>query len=184
MRISSSYTIVLRGNEAKKRLEWAFVCQRGIQVNYFFILGLNTLIEQELHIENKMAGGVKYSAACRVPMGKYPSDASGWVKVTLPRQRSLMEIQGALSKALSSWLWQGVLSSKEKSESTVFLTLQERRVTHYLREGFSQTHTSFIMGLSVKTINAHKQSLMRKLGLKNNREFQYWLLGGSEGFWG
>ncbi|MBH2604627.1 hypothetical protein FG173_04590 [Serratia marcescens] len=53
-----------------------------------------------------------------------------------------------------------------------------------MREGFSQTQTGIIMGLSVKTINAHKQSLMRKMGFKNNREFQYWLLAGSGGLWG
>ncbi|EMF5053714.1 helix-turn-helix transcriptional regulator [Serratia marcescens] len=78
-----------------------------------------------------------------------------------------------MSKALSLWLRQGTPLGEKIIKTPVFLTCQEIRVAQYLREGFSQTQTGIIMGLSVKTINAHKQSLMRKMGFKNNREFQY-----------
>ncbi|HEI9795676.1 helix-turn-helix transcriptional regulator [Serratia ureilytica] len=184
MKISASYAIVLSGNVPQERIEWGLIHQNGAQVDPFFILGVQALIEGVVHSENRMRGELRYNTVCRISIEKIQNNNPGWVRVTLRRQSSLIEIQETLSKALSLWLRQGTPLGEEKIITPVFFTFQEIRVAKYLREGFSQTQTGIIMGLSVKTINAHKQSLMRKIGFKNNREFQYWLLAGSGGLWG
>ncbi|MGP2796725.1 helix-turn-helix transcriptional regulator [Serratia marcescens] len=184
MKISASYAIVLSGNVPQERIEWGLIHQNGAQVDPFFILGVQALIEGVVHSENRIREELRYNTVCRISIEKIQNNSPGWVRVTLRRQSSLIEIQETLSKALSLWLRQGTPLGEEKIITPVFLTFQEIRVAQYLREGFSQTQTGIIMGLSVKTINAHKQSLMRKIGFKNNREFQYWLLAESGGLWG
>ncbi|WP_177342833.1 helix-turn-helix transcriptional regulator [Serratia surfactantfaciens] len=64
----------------------------------------------------------------------------------------------------------------EPHTSPVAFTWREQRVLQLLRKGRSQTEAGIILGLSVKTVNAYKQRALRKLGLKNNRQLQYWLL--------
>lgn len=56
------------------------------------------------------------------------------------------------------------------------LTPRERQVMDYLCTGISQSQVAEHMHLSVKTINAHKQSLMRKMDLKKKQDFIYWLI--------
>ncbi|QDI20294.1 hypothetical protein FBF86_20920 [Serratia marcescens] len=56
------------------------------------------------------------------------------------------------------------------------LTRREREVLAYLRNGTSQTEVAEQMHLSVKTVNAHKQSVMKKLDLKKKHDFIYWLM--------
>ncbi len=46
----------------------------------------------------------------------------------------------------------------------------------YLCTGISQSQVAEHMHLSVKTINAHKQSLMRKMDLRKKQDFIYWLI--------
>ncbi|VEA61607.1 Nitrogen regulation protein C [Serratia plymuthica] len=56
------------------------------------------------------------------------------------------------------------------------LTQRELEVLHYLREGVSQAETAEHMQLSVKTVNTHKQSAMRKMDLKRKHDFIHWLM--------
>jgi len=56
------------------------------------------------------------------------------------------------------------------------LTRRELEVLHYLREGISQTETAEHMQLSVKTVNTHKQSVMRKMDLNRKHDFIHWLM--------
>lgn len=56
------------------------------------------------------------------------------------------------------------------------LTPRERQVMNYLCTGINQSQVAERMHLSVKTINAHKQSLMRKMNLKKKQDFIYWLI--------
>lgn len=58
------------------------------------------------------------------------------------------------------------------------LTLREREVLRYLERGVSQMGAAKYMRLSVKTVNAHKQSVMKKLHLTRNSELFHWLLNG------
>ncbi|MGQ6051024.1 response regulator transcription factor [Serratia sp. IR-2025] len=56
------------------------------------------------------------------------------------------------------------------------LTRREKEVISYLCQSKSQTDAADKMRISVKTVNAHKQSVMRKLDLKKRQDFIYWLI--------
>lgn len=55
-------------------------------------------------------------------------------------------------------------------------TAREQEVLDYLRGGISQVEAAEQMQLSVKTVHAHKQSVMRKMDLMRKHEFIHWLL--------
>lgn len=61
---------------------------------------------------------------------------------------------------------------------TQLLTLREREVLSYLRQGKSHEETANVMSLHVKTVSSHKRSAMRKLNFKRNHELFHWLLQG------
>jgi len=56
------------------------------------------------------------------------------------------------------------------------LTTREREVVKLLAEGRTVRSTAGILGLSVKTVDAHKFNLMRKLGLHNKAELVMWAI--------
>ncbi len=56
------------------------------------------------------------------------------------------------------------------------LTAREREVVKLLAEGRTVRSTAGILGLSVKTVDAHKFNLMRKLGLHNKAELVMWAI--------
>ncbi|MGP2758155.1 response regulator transcription factor [Serratia marcescens] len=56
------------------------------------------------------------------------------------------------------------------------LTRREREVLSYLCTGASQSETAKYMHLSVKTVHAHKQAMMKKMDLRRKQDFIYWVL--------
>jgi DNA-binding NarL/FixJ family response regulator len=64
-------------------------------------------------------------------------------------------------KVLDGYLKNNVISSKSP------LTPAERRVTQLLAEGKSNKEVANIQGISVKTAETHRASIMRKLGLRS-----------------
>jgi two-component system, NarL family, response regulator NreC len=56
------------------------------------------------------------------------------------------------------------------------LTTRERQVLKLLAEGRTVRSAAAILGLSVKTVDAHKFNLMRKLGLHNKAELVMWAI--------
>jgi DNA-binding NarL/FixJ family response regulator len=56
------------------------------------------------------------------------------------------------------------------------LTAREREVVKLLAEGRTVRSAAGILGLSVKTVDAHKFNLMRKLGLHNKAELVMWAI--------
>jgi two-component system response regulator NreC len=54
------------------------------------------------------------------------------------------------------------------------LTAREREVLKLLAEGRTVRSAAAVLGLSVKTVDAHKFNLMRKLGLHNKAELVLW----------
>ncbi|MCC4106637.1 helix-turn-helix transcriptional regulator [Serratia ureilytica] len=63
-----------------------------------------------------------------------------------------------------------------RAKYALSLTLRERQVVNYLRNGFAQSQAAKIMGLSVKTVHSHKRSVMSKLRINRNHDFIYWML--------
>jgi DNA-binding NarL/FixJ family response regulator len=56
------------------------------------------------------------------------------------------------------------------------LTAREREVLKLLAEGRTVRSAAVILGLSVKTVDAHKFNLMRKLGIHNKAELVMWAI--------
>ncbi len=56
------------------------------------------------------------------------------------------------------------------------LTVRERQVLKLLAEGRTVRTAASILGLSVKTVDAHKFNLMRKLGIHNKAELVMWAI--------
>ena len=55
------------------------------------------------------------------------------------------------------------------------LTSREREVLKLLVEGKTVRSAAGVLGLSVKTVDAHKFNLMRKLGIHNKEELVMWI---------
>ena len=56
------------------------------------------------------------------------------------------------------------------------LTAREREVLKLLAEGRTVRSVAGVLGLSVKTVDAHKFNLMRKLGIHNKAELVMWAI--------
>jgi DNA-binding NarL/FixJ family response regulator len=56
------------------------------------------------------------------------------------------------------------------------LTAREREVLKLLAEGRTVRSTAVVLGLSAKTVDAHKFNLMRKLGIHNKAELVMWAI--------
>jgi two-component system response regulator NreC len=65
---------------------------------------------------------------------------------------------------------EGVLARKRG------LTAREREVLKLLAEGSTVRSAAGVLGLSVKTVDAHKFNLMRKLGIHNKAELVMWAI--------
>ena len=57
-----------------------------------------------------------------------------------------------------------------------FLTAREREVLKLLAEGRTVRSAAGVLGLSIKTVDAHKFNLMRKLGIHNKAELVMWAI--------
>ena len=69
----------------------------------------------------------------------------------------------------------------QRPTTTIFprersLTTREREVLKLLAEGKTVRAAATILGLSVKTVDAHKFNLMRKLGIHNKAELVMWAI--------
>lgn len=64
----------------------------------------------------------------------------------------------------------------ESPAQTRALTMREREVLKLLAEGRTVRSTATVLGLSAKTVDAHKFNLMRKLGIHNKAELVMWAI--------
>jgi two-component system, NarL family, response regulator NreC len=79
-------------------------------------------------------------------------------------------VVGEIPQARSPWLAEEVLPR------TRSLTSREREVLKLLAEGRTVRLAAESLGLSVKTVDAHKFNLMRKLGIHNKAELVMWAI--------
>ncbi|MBZ5687760.1 MAG: response regulator transcription factor [Acidobacteriia bacterium] len=68
------------------------------------------------------------------------------------------------------------LPIEELASGKRMLTAREREVLKLLAEGRTVRSVAGILGLSVKTVDAHKFNLMRKLGIHNKAELVMWAI--------
>ena len=71
---------------------------------------------------------------------------------------------------------QSELPAEELPPRARSLTAREREVLKLLAEGRTVRSAAAILGLSVKTVDAHKFNLMRKLGIHNKAELVMWAI--------
>jgi DNA-binding NarL/FixJ family response regulator len=67
-------------------------------------------------------------------------------------------------------------SSNQENAKVVPLTPREREVIKFLADGHGNKGTAAILGISVKTVEAHKERIMLKLGLHTNTELLHYAI--------
>ena len=70
----------------------------------------------------------------------------------------------------------GEWPAEEQLPRKRILTAREREVLKLLAEGRTVRSAAGVLGLSVKTVDAHKFNLMRKLGIHNKAELVMWAI--------
>src|SRR3954452_11975383 len=68
------------------------------------------------------------------------------------------------------------ISVREFIPRNRMLTAREREVLKLLAEGRTVRSVAGLLGLSIKTVDAHKFNLMRKLGIHNKAELVMWAI--------
>jgi two-component system, NarL family, response regulator NreC len=79
-------------------------------------------------------------------------------------------VQDLPKRKSEEWLEESQRSQKRS------LTSREREVLKLLVEGRTVRSTAAVLGLSIKTVDAHKFNLMRKLGIHNKAELVLWAI--------
>lgn len=74
-----------------------------------------------------------------------------------------------LGHAVTNTVVDGYLSTRrpERQEGRLALTTREREVLQLIAEGYSTAASAEAMALSVKTIETHRQKIMRKLNIRS-----------------
>lgn len=76
-----------------------------------------------------------------------------------------------LEEALGKQLMSGILKNRKKSDKTIaLLTQKEKEILSYIVEGLSSSRIAAQLGISVRTVETHRYSLMQKLDVKNAPE--------------
>lgn len=113
------------------------------------------------------------------------SDSTKLVFLSVQQQTSaeqLVEmVRRAYSTSRTSYLEAQPQRDPQHLTTTLFpqeraLTTREREVLKLLAEGKTVRAAATILGLSVKTVDAHKFNLMRKLGIHNKAELVMWAI--------
>ena len=96
------------------------------------------------------------------------------------RRTSVYELVSMMRSAPSYQNGSGTSEVSEFREEVAapkrVLTAREREVLKLLAEGRTVRSVASILGLSVKTVDAHKFNLMRKLGIHNKAELVMWAI--------
>jgi two-component system response regulator NreC len=81
-----------------------------------------------------------------------------------------MVVRDRTERSLGEWGSDGLAPRKR------VLTAREREVLKLLAEGRTVRSAAGVLGLSAKTVDAHKFNLMRKLGIHNKAELVMWAI--------
>ena len=96
------------------------------------------------------------------------------------RHQTLQAIEHLLDKVLLSFQEVQPRRIGRQCHCTSSLTHREIEVLQYLVTGMRTCDITWLLGISGKTIIAHKRNAMRKLHIRNSQELHRWMeLGGS-----
>ena len=85
-------------------------------------------------------------------------------------------VRAAAGRDLQPILRSSEVSVREFIPRNRILTAREREVLKLLAEGRTVRSVAGVLGLSIKTVDAHKFNLMRKLGIHNKAELVMWAI--------
>ncbi|HLV88680.1 MAG TPA: response regulator transcription factor [Candidatus Sulfotelmatobacter sp.] len=109
--------------------------------------------------------------------GETPSGESVEARRTSAEELAqIVRMQGAKSTGDECAEKQATDAEEESLPRKRSLTAREREVLKLLAEGETVRSAATTLGLSVKTVDAHKFNLMRKLGIHNKAELVMWAI--------
>src|SRR3984885_6328239 len=122
-----------------------------------------------IHEGDVQLGGPTASDSAYVPPHTSAKELVAMVKghADMPRGR----VHEMPSTRDREWFPGALASSKKRG-----LTSREREVLKLLAEGQTVRSAAGVLGLSAKTVDAHKFNLMRKLGIHNKAELVMWAI--------
>jgi DNA-binding NarL/FixJ family response regulator len=80
---------------------------------------------------------------------------------------ALLDHKPFFSQKVSEVVLEGFLKGKGAETESDELTPREREIVQLLAEGKSNKETAAVLGISVKTVEAHRANLMRKMGFSS-----------------
>ena len=104
------------------------------------------------------------------------SDRAKYMERQTSAEDLVTMIRGTGDKAASPVAEVSEFPLDEMASRKRVLTAREREVLKLLAEGRTVRSVAAILGLSVKTVDAHKFNLMRKLGIHNKAELVIWAI--------
>lgn len=111
--------------------------------------------------------------------GEHPRRANGDASPYAVRHTSAEELVEMVRRTAADRISVGrgiEWPEKQSLPRNRVLTAREREVLKLLAEGRTVRSTATVLGLSVKTVDAHKFNLMRKLGIHNKAELVMWAI--------
>jgi two-component system response regulator NreC len=117
---------------------------------------------------------VQLSAPVQSDLGYIPPETSAEELVAMVKGGAKMpqlRLHEMPSPRDREWFPEDLTSSKKRG-----LTSREREVLKLLAEGQTVRSAAGVLGLSAKTVDAHKFNLMRKLGIHNKAELVMWAI--------
>ncbi len=86
--------------------------------------------------------------------------------------RTVLAGRRYVSPPLTEYLMEDMAAKRSKGHAAGSgrLTPREEQVLYFTAEGFSSSHIAGRLGISARTVEAHRNNLMKKLGLHNKAE--------------
>ncbi|MFV8904619.1 response regulator transcription factor [Serratia fonticola] len=160
-----TYVRLIEKNPSKLSIDILFhAISHGVPNNYNNILLHNTFKPLFFAIQDKGESGLTHMFRYMRKDGTvYRHQPIGFVLNMVEQARSIASHSS---------------SSASHGSVSQTITHREHEVLDFLKQGLNLTQTAYYMNLSVKTVSAHKRSVMRKLKFRRNNELLYWMLQG------
>ena len=118
---------------------------------------------------NHVAAKAEGDARASIMLHTSAEEFMEMIRKACPEERSIVR---EMPRKTSSE-WQASESGRPRKR---VLTTREREVLKLLAEGRTVRAAAAVLGLSIKTVDAHKFNLMRKLGIHNKAELVMWAI--------
>ncbi|HEY6766579.1 MAG TPA: response regulator transcription factor [Candidatus Sulfotelmatobacter sp.] len=178
--------IVGEAGNASEALQQVFELRPNVVLADPATMGLPPEDAERLILRESPASRVFFLGLCeqgdRSLPGELAQSEAGYVPPHTSAEELVAMVTGRLGSLSSrvhemparsdgQWFPSDSPSSKKRG-----LTAREREVLKLLAEGQTVRSAAGVLGVSVKTVDAHKFNLMRKLGIHNKAELVMWAI--------